>query len=261
MFRHRSTQIMAILNATPDSFSGDGTLQVATIVAQAERALAQGAALLDLGAESTRPGATPVTLEEELRRIVPVVAALRGEFPDARLSIDTSKPEVFAAAAALGAQVLNLVRPLEEAHLAVVRDANAGLILTQAGIEPTEGIDAVLRSLLASAQRAVTYGIAPEQVMLDPGFGFGKTPAQNLALLGSLGRLHALPFASMLAASRKSTLGHITGRAVQEREFATAATTAMAAHARIDFVRVHDVAAAHDVLSIYAAVDSASART
>ena len=251
------THIVAIINVTPDSFSGDGTLDLAAIIAHAAQAVAHGADMLDIGAESTRPGARPITLEEELRRLIPAVAAVRERFPDVVLSIDTYKPEAFRAAAAAGGDVLNLVRPLEDAHLDAVLETQTAIIISQAGVAAagvTDAVDEVLFSLAESAQRAMTRGIAADRIVLDPGIGFGKTPDQNIALLGALDRLGDLGYATMLAASRKSTLGLLTGREPDARVHATSATTAIAAMARIDFVRVHDVDAMFDVVRVCDAV-------
>lgn len=251
------THIIAVLNVTPDSFSGDGTLDAQKLLAIAASAIAHGADVLDIGAESTRPGAEPVTQEEELRRLIPIVIALRDRFPEVVLSVDTYKPEVFRAAAAAGADILNLVRALDDAHLQAVVETDSSLIISQPGVATpgiAEAVDEVISSLHACAQRAVARGVPADRIVLDPGIGFGKTPDQNIALLGSLGRLRELGYATMLAASRKSTLGLLTGREPHERVHATSATTAIAAMDRIDFVRVHDVGAAFDVVRVCDAV-------
>lgn len=251
------THLVAILNITPDSFSGDGVMEVDEVLSRAAMALEQGADMLDLGAESTRPGAKPVSAEEEGRRLLPVVKALRERFPATLLSIDTYKPEIFSAAAALGADVLNLVHPLEEAHLDAVLACGGAVIITQPSVTVADAdgaVDEVIAYLERSARRAVARGIFASRVILDPGIGFGKTPEQSIALLGALDRLRALGYPTMLAASRKSVLGHLTGRAPAERVHATSATTALAAINFIDFVRVHDVAAARDVTRVCDAV-------
>ena len=256
LIRNR-THIMAIINVTPDSFSGDGRLELDYILDHAAYAVAHGADILDIGAESTRPGAQAVSQEEELRRLIPVVQTLREHFPEVVLSIDTYKPEVFRAAAAVGGDVLNLVRPLEDAHLDAVLDTDSALIITQPGVTTdgiSEAVDEVYASLAESARRARTRGVEADRIVLDPGIGFGKTPDQNIALLGKLEPIHELGYATMLAASRKSTLGLLTGREPNERVHATSATTAIAAMARIDIVRVHDVAAMFDVVRVCDAV-------
>jgi dihydropteroate synthase len=256
-FSRDRTHIVAIFNVTPDSFSGDGILERDEIVARAAEALSQGADVLDVGAESTRPGAVAISEAEELARLLPVVSTLRECFPETVISIDTYKPEVFAQAAALGGDVLNLVRPLDRAHLDVVAANNSALIITQPGVHCSgaeEAVEEVLEYLMRSAERAIAHGIDAERIVLDPGIGFGKTPAQNIALLGSLDRLAALGYPSMLAASRKSTLGLLTGRESAQRDHATSATTALAAMHRLDFVRVHNTAAAYDVVRVCDAV-------
>jgi dihydropteroate synthase len=251
------THLVAILNLTPDSFSGDGVMEVDEVLSRAAAALEQGADMLDLGAESTRPGAEPVSAEEEGRRLLPVVKALRERFPATPLSIDTYKPEVYAAAAALGADVLNLVHPLRDVHLDAALASGGAIIISQPFViaaDANGAVDEVMEYLKRAAQRAVARGLHASRVILDPGIGFGKTPEQSVALLGALERLRALGYPTMLAASRKSVLGHLTGRPPAERVHATSATTALAAMNLIDFVRVHDVAAACDVARVCDAV-------
>jgi dihydropteroate synthase len=247
------TYVMGIVNVTPDSFSGDGCSRVDDAVAHALTQIAAGADLLDLGAESTRPGYTPVSEEEELARLVPVVVALRERVPDAILSIDTFKPRTFRAARSAGGDLLNSIRGLNEDLLAVALELDVPVIIMHS--ERTANgasnlVDEVLGSLGRQAERAVGAGIAAERVILDPGIGFGKTPDENIALLSALSRLTALGFPTLIGTSRKSTLGKLTGRPVQERAFATASTLALAIAAGIDMVRVHDVAAMCDVARV-----------
>lgn len=253
------TYIMGIVNATPDSFSGDGCAAAEEAIAHALRQLELGADLLDIGAESTRPGHTPLAAQDELARLLPVVRGVRERAPEALLSIDTFKAEVFRDAHAAGGDILNSIWGLRErALLDEALACEAPLILMHNKAVPRyEGdvVDEVLRSLEAQALLAVEAGVPAEHVILDPGIGFGKLPEHNLAVLGALERLVALGFPTLLGTSRKSTIGALTGRSASEREFGTAATVALAAAAGVDIVRVHDVAAMRDVTRVADAVE------
>lgn len=251
------TYVMGIVNVTPDSFSGDGIEDAATAAVFARSQWEAGADLLDLGGESTRPGHRPVDAEVEIARVVPAIRALRESLPAAPISVDTYKPAVLRAAQDAGADIVNsvwgappdLLEAAAELAMPIVAMHNAS---TTEYDEPV--VDAVLRFLEGCAARAVARGIAPGCIVLDPGIGFGKTADQNLAVLRSLDRLVALGFPTMLGASRKSTIGKLTGRGANERIFGTAATTALAVRAGIDVVRVHDVAAARDVVAVADAI-------
>jgi len=253
----RRTYVVAIVNVTPDSFSGDGIEDAHAAAARAVEQCSLGADLLDLGGESTRPGHRRITDEVEIARVVPAIRAARALLPAAPISVDTYKPAVARAAHAAGADVVNSVWGCSDELL----DAVAELGMPIVAMHNQEGthydgdvVDAVLAYLDECAQRAVRHGIAPERIILDPGIGFGKDAEQNLAVLRSLGRFAGLGFPTMLGASRKSTLGKLTGREPHERVFATVATTALAANAGIDMVRVHDVAAARDAVAVTDAV-------
>jgi len=251
------TYLMGIVNATPDSFSGDGEPDAAGAVARGLAMLGQGADLIDVGAESTRPGHVPIDVHEELRRLVPVVARLRAAAPEAIVSIDTHKLAVFAAAHAAGGDILNSIWGLDDALLAAAAERGVPVVIMHnKRIAMYEGdvVDEVLHDLSGQAERAVRAGIAPERVVLDPGIGFGKSADHNLALLGSLERLAALGFPTLLGTSRKSTLGKLTGRPVDARTYGTAATIALAVAAKIDVVRVHDVAEMRDAVRVADAV-------
>ncbi len=248
---------MAIVNVTPDSFSGDGLADPDAATARAVAQWNAGADLLDVGGESTRPGHRPVADDVEIARAVPVIAALRERFPGAPISVDTYKPAVARAARAAGADIVNSVWGAPDALLDVACELGMPIVAmhNQSGTA-YEGsvVDAVLRYLDECARRAVARGIAREAIVLDPGIGFGKTADQNLAVLRALDRLVALGFPTMLGASRKSTIGKLTGREPADRVYGTAAATALAAQAGIDIVRVHDVAAARDAVSVADAV-------
>jgi dihydropteroate synthase len=248
---------MGIVNISPDSFSGDG---VADAGAAALRAVTQGEAgadILDLGAESTRPGHRPIGREVELARLVPAVARLRALDPQAIISVDTYKPDVYLAAHAAGGDILNSIWGGNPALVEVALATRSPLVLMHNAPVPVyEGdvVDEVLRFLLDVATRAVGAGMPAEHVIVDPGIGFGKTAEHNLRILGRLDRLVALGFPTLVGTSRKSTLGKVTGRPVDERAFGTAATVALAANAGIDIVRVHDVAEQSDVVRVTDAI-------
>ncbi len=247
---------MAIVNVTPDSFSGDGLEDPNAAMAHAVAQSDAGADLLDVGGESTRPGHRPVEERVEAARVVPVVAALRERFPDMPISVDTYKPAVARAAHAAGADILNSVWGAPDALLDVAAELGMPIVAmhNQTGTTTSDVVDAVLRSLERCARSAVARGVAREAIVLDPGIGFGKNADQNLAVLRGLDRLVALGFPTLLGASRKSTIGRLTGREPADRVYGTAAATALAVRAGIDIVRVHDVAAARDAVAVADAV-------
>ena len=247
---------MGIVNVTPDSFSGDGLEDAAAASAHA-LAQARGADIVDIGAESTRPGHVPVDEATELARLLPVVRAVRKELPDAVISVDTYKPDVFLAAHAEGADMLNSVWGMPDELLAAAVRANAPVVVMHNQTHTNyEGrvIDEVVRFLSEAADRAVRAGIDRDRILLDPGIGFGKTADQNLSVLRDLHCLTRLGFPTLIGTSRKSTIGKLTGKAPPQRVFGTAATTALAVAAGIDVVRVHDVDAALDAVRVSDAV-------
>ncbi|NNM92548.1 MAG: dihydropteroate synthase [Candidatus Eremiobacteraeota bacterium] len=255
--RGERTAVMGILNVTPDSFSGDGRLALSEAVKRAEAQYEAGADIIDIGGESTRPGHVPVSIAEELERVVPVVRAVRERFADWPISIDTYKPEVAREALAAGADCINSVWGASDELLDIAVESGATLAImhNRELLYAGEIVDEVLRALLAEARRARARGLSEERIVLDPGIGFGKTPDQNIAVLAGLDRLVALGYPTLLGTSRKSTLGKLAGRdRPEERVFATAATTAIAVTAGIDIVRVHDVAATRDVVAVSDAI-------
>jgi dihydropteroate synthase len=247
------TFVMGIVNVTPDSFSGDGLLTgysadvVAAAVAQSRTMAAEGADLLDVGGESTRPGHVEVAEGEELRRVVPVIAAIRQALPEMPISVDTTKPAVAEAALAAGADLVNDVWAVApDDSLARVAAAHAApLVLMHNRAEPRyeDLVAEVVADLQAAIERAVGAGVAREQLIVDPGFGFGKTPEHNVAILAALGELRVLGRPILLGTSRKSTLGRILDLPADQRLEATLATTALGIAAGADVVRVHDVRA------------------
>ena len=248
------TFVMGILNVTPDSFSGDGLLAraeggtvVDAAVALARRMSAEGADLLDVGGESSRPGHTTVSEEEELRRVVPVVRALHEALPDLPISVDTVKPAVAEAALDVGAGLLNDVwgvGPASDlARLAAER--RVPLIVMHNRVEARYGnvVGEVLADLQRALERALAAGVGWDDLIVDPGMGFGKTAEQNLALLHDLAALRLLRRPVLLGMSRKSTIGRVLDLPAQDRLEGTLATTALAVAAGVDIVRVHDVEA------------------
>lgn len=247
------TFVMGILNVTPDSFSGDGLLgPIATAEDPIERALEQarrmvgeGADLLDIGGESTRPGHAPVDAAREAARVVPVVEALRAALPDTPLSIDTTKPPVAEAALDAGADLLNDVWGVGPddtlARLAASRAVPIVVMHNRSEPRYADFLAEVLADLEAAIERALRVGVAWERIIVDPGFGFGKTPQHNLALLRDLDALRTLGRPILLGTSRKSTLGRVLDLPPDERLEATLATTALGIAAGTDIVRVHDV--------------------
>jgi dihydropteroate synthase len=263
---------MGIVNVTPDSFS-DGGLFAApeAAVAHGLELVRQGADLLDVGGESTRPGAQPVPLEEELRRVVPVVRELaaRAAVP---VSVDTSKAEVARQALAAGAHVINDVTALrgDPDMAAVVRDFRAGVVLMHAQGTPatmqlaptyTDVVAEVTAFLEARLQAALDLGIAGEQVVLDPGIGFGKTAGHNLELLARLEQLRRLGRPVCLGVSRKGFLGRVLARPADQRLAGSLAAACFAlGRGAAQVLRVHDVAEARDAVIVYRALEGTAAR-
>lgn len=241
----RKTYVMAILNLTPDSFSGDGWLgREEEAIAWAMAAEADGADLLDVGGESTRPGHQPVAVAEELDRVVGVIEALT-EHVSIPISIDTSKASVADAALAAGASIVNDVRGLmADPELAGVVARSGVPVVVMHDIPPDNQGDlvtSVLRELSRRLDRALAAGIAWEQLIIDPGFGFGKDWRQNLILLRRLDELAILGRPILSGTSRKSTIGRVLDVPPDDRLEGTAATVALSIVGRADIVRVHDV--------------------
>jgi dihydropteroate synthase len=209
--------------------------------------VAEGADLLDIGGESTRPGHDPVSVDDERRRVVPVVAALRAALPDTPISVDTTKPAVAEAALAAGADLINDVWGVgdDDALARVAADHGVPLVVTHNRAEAryTTFLPEVIADLQRALERALRLGVRWDDLIVDPGFGFGKTPEHNLELMRELGSLRMLGRPILLGTSRKSTLGRILDLPADQRVEATIATTALGIAAGIDLVRVHDVSA------------------
>jgi dihydropteroate synthase len=243
------TYVMGIVNLTPDSFSGDGLAMAAVteVLERCHRMVAEGADLLDLGAESTRPGHQPVDAADELARLLPVLRALRESLPDVPISVDTRKPAVAAAALEAGADLLNDVAGVtgDGGVAALAGAGNVPYILMHDRPTPTTSdlVPRLIEDLAVAVARAVSLGCRRESIIVDPGIGFGKDPAGNLALLRDLGRFRELGLPVLLGASRKSTIGRVLGLPPEQRLEGTIATTVLGVAARVDIVRVHDVGA------------------
>ena len=251
------TYVMGIVNVTPDSFSGDGLLAgdstavetgaaVEAAVALGRRMVTEGADILDVGGESTRPGHAPVTAAQERARVVPIIEALRSALPEVVLSVDTTKAEVAERALDAGADMINDVWGVaaepELLRLAAARGVPLVLMHNRAEARYANVVAEVIAELESAVERAEAAGVAREAVVIDPGIGFGKTPEQNLALLHDLGLLRVLRRPVLLGTSRKSTIGRVLDLPPGERLEGTLATTALAVAAGVDVVRVHDVA-------------------
>lgn len=259
------TYVMGILNITPDSFSGDGLMYNGDLIEQslrqAEYFLKYGADILDVGGESTRPGSQPVNADDEIQRVIPVIAAIHAEFPAAIISIDTYKAQVAEAAFNAGAHVLNDIWALraDPALASVAAAFQAPVILMHNRSNPASLeigsqlgnaylgstyenlIEDVKRELLASVELAVAAGVEESRIILDPGLGFGKTREHNLELINHLDEIRSLGFPVLLGPSRKSFIGFTLDLPADQRLEGTAATISVGITRGADIIRVHDV--------------------
>jgi dihydropteroate synthase len=259
--------VVGILNVTPDSFSDGGYfLDPEAAAEHAAAMLDDGAGILDLGGESTRPGSDPVSQEEEIRRVIPVIERILAVRPGAVISVDTYRSGTATAALGAGARLINDVTALRGDHrmASVVKEARCPVILMHMQGEPKtmqkephyEDVVREVRDFLAQrAESAVAAGIGPENVIVDPGIGFGKNLEHNLDLLQNLDTIVDLGFPVLIGASRKTFIGRITGvREARERVFSTVATTVLAYERGATFFRVHDVRANREALAVAEAV-------
>jgi len=273
----QKTYLMGIINVTPDSFSGDGLLReedfVGAAVAQGERQVSDGADLLDVGGESTRPGSEPVSLEDELHRVIPVIRALARKVR-APISVDTYKAEVARQALEGGAMVVNDVWGLrmDPKMAQIVAQSGAALIAMHnrsrpkdaaqearlggryVGVNYTDLVPDILGELQGSVDLALEAGIASDRIIVDPGIGFGKTVEQNLELLDRLGEFKALGHPILVGPSRKSFVGYTLDLPPDQRVEGTASAVTLAIDRGADIVRVHDVAAMRRVVRFADAV-------
>ncbi|WP_444929790.1 dihydropteroate synthase [Microbulbifer sp. SSSA002] len=264
--------VMGVLNTTPDSFSdgghyyASGSLDLSLALQRAEQMLSEGATILDIGGESTRPGATPVSEQQELDRVVPVVEAIKANF-DAIISVDTSTPAVMRESAAAGAGLINDVRALERpGALEAAVETDLAICLMHMQGQPgtmqddpsyTDVVGDVARYLQARVERCIGLGVARDRLIVDPGFGFGKTDAHNLALLRNLSQLAPADMPILAGLSRKSMIGRLLDRDVDGRLPGSLALAMLAAQRGAKILRVHDVAETVDVLRMQQLVDRA----
>lgn len=256
--------VMGIVNLTPDSFSGDGLASdVSRAIAHARQQLEAGADILDIGAESSRPGAIPTSVEEELRRLLPVLEVIASW--GVPISVDTYKPAVMQAALAAGAVMINDINGLEApGAMEAVSRSDCGICLMHMQGEPLtmqqepaygDVVSEVRAYLAARVAACRAAGIGDERLVLDPGFGFGKTLEHNLMLFRRLPETAVDDLPLLVGVSRKTMLGAITGRPVGERLAASVTAAVLAAQRGAKILRVHDVVATRDALAIWAAID------
>ncbi len=260
------TYLMGVINVSPDSFSGDGLASVDAAVEQARRFVDEGADILDVGGQSTRPGTNKtdagfdeIAPEEEIRRVVPVIERLRAALPEVPISVDTYKPDVARAAIAAGAHMLNNIwgfrRDASLAQIAAEARVPAVVMHNQRGRAADDVMAACIDGLRESMRIAAASGVDASMLIADPGFGFGWRPEQNMEMLRRLAELRPLGLPILVGTSRKSTIGTVLGGApVEERIFGTAASVAIAIANGADIVRVHDVSAMKQVALVADAI-------
>jgi len=252
--------VMGILNTTPDSFSDGGRFTApSAAIMHAEQMVVAGAAIVDVGGESTRPGAQDVSEQEEIDRVVPVIEAIRSAL-DVAISVDTSKPGVMRAAVAAGATMINDVRALRaEGALEAAAELQQAVCLMHMQGQPRtmqqapqydDVVADVTQFLRERVSECTQAGMAEELLVIDPGFGFGKTPEDNIELLANLRQLQEIGPPLLIGVSRKSTLGMLTGREVDERQPASVAAAVLAVDRGASIVRAHDVAETVDALRV-----------
>jgi dihydropteroate synthase len=263
-------RVMGIVNVTPDSFSDGGKYAATNLaVEHALKLVEEGASILDIGGESTRPNATPVSLQEELDRVIPVIEALIKQFKQDKqinipVSIDTYKPAVMQVAIAAGASMVNDVRALQEdGALEIVANSNVGVCLMhmqgtpqtmQQNPQYNNVVKDVKAFLEARLQASINAGCRASQIVLDPGFGFGKTREHNITLIRELNSFAELGQPLLVGLSRKSVLGQVTGNDVDARLYASVAASVIAAQKGAKILRVHDVKATVEALKVVAAI-------
>lgn len=257
-------KVMGIVNVTPDSFSDGGKFSKTNLaIAHAVKLAEEGASILDIGGESTRPNATPVSLQEELDRVIPVIEVLVNQV-NIPISIDTYKPAVMRAAIDAGASMVNDVRALQEAGaIEVVANANVAVCLMhmqgtpqtmQQNPQYDDVVEEVKTFLNIRLQASIHAGCRPANILIDPGFGFGKTREHNITLLQNLERLADLGQPVLVGLSRKSVLGQMTGNDVDARLYASIAASVIAAMKGAKILRVHDVKATVEALKVVSAI-------
>ena len=264
-----ATRIMGIVNGSPDSFSGDGKINTAACLRYARKLIAEGADILDIGGESTRPGALSVPLKEEIRRVIPVIDVLARKIKTP-ISVDTSKLEVARRALDAGASIVNNIRgtQIEKSFLKMVRDYKAAIVLMHMRGTPAtmqskarykEVVSEVIEELQISVEKCLAIGIKKDRIIVDPGIGFAKTTDQSLCLIDHLNRLNVLHCPILLGTSRKSFIGQILQKDAGQRLMGTAATVTAGVMRGAHIVRVHDVKAIKETLKITDAILNAHA--
>lgn len=258
--------VMGILNVTPDSFSDGGSFtQLDSAFVQAQKMLDDGAKIIDIGGESTRPGAQEVSVSEELSRVIPIIEKLSSQ-TDAIISIDTSKPEVMRAAVDAGADIINDVRALQlDGALTTAAELNVPVCIMHMQGQPktmqqapsyTSVVEDVYAFLQERIQTCLDAGIKRENIILDPGFGFGKTLEQNYQLLAQIKQFHQLSLPILIGVSRKSMIGNLLGRDESQRLAGSLACATLAASQGAQILRVHDVQETADALAIVAQLNN-----
>ena len=256
--------LMGIVNITPDSFSdGNHYLQADAAIAHAKQLIADGADILDIGAESTRPGAEPVALDEELRRLLPVIEGLRAL--NVPISVDTFKPAVMRAVLEAGADIINDIAGFRDPEsIAAVAGTNCGLCVMHMQGEPRtmqqqpsyQDLHLEVKDFLSDRVQALrSAGVAPQRIMLDPGLGFGKTVEHNYTLLRDLEKIQIDSYPWLIGLSRKSMIGHVVNKAPQQRLAGSLAGMLAAVSRGAAVLRVHDVAESADALNVWLAVE------
>ncbi len=265
-FTDTPPQVMGILNVTPDSFSDGGHyFSLNHALERARQMIAEGVDIIDIGGESTRPGATAISVQEELDRVMPVLEKIRAEWPTITLSVDTSQPQVMREAIAQGANLINDVRALQrEGSLQVVAHSKTvGVCLMHLQGEPNtmqknpyyqNVVREVADFLQMRIQTCLTAGIAATRLCIDPGIGFGKTTVHNLLLIQQLSQLTQLGYPVLVGVSRKSLIGQVLNKPVTDRLYGGLALAVLAVHQGAKIIRTHDVAATVDALGITDAV-------
>lgn len=258
---------MGILNVTPDSFSDGGHFVSAdSAMQQSQNMVAEGAAIIDIGGESTRPGAQAVSIEDERQRVLPVIKRIQKEIPDTIISIDTSKPEIMSDAITAGAHVVNDINALRApGAVDVIADSNVAVCLMHMQGEPrtmqkdpqyTNVVEEVFEFLRQRVEHCIKAGINKNRIIVDPGFGFGKSLQHNLLILKHLRKYKELGVALLVGVSRKSMIGAILNKPVENRLIGGVSLATLAAWMGADILRVHDVAATSDALKTVNAVRS-----
>ena len=259
--------VMGILNVTPDSFSDGGQfISADRAVQQAKQMINAGAAIIDIGGESTRPGAEQVSVEEERRRILPVISAIRDEFPHTIISVDTRKPEVMDDAIRAGVHLINDVYALRApGAIEVIAKSNVAVCLMHMQGEPrtmqgdpnyANVVEEVFNFLQKRIEICVEAGISERRIVVDPGFGFGKNLNHNLQLMKHLDRFKSLSVSLLVGISRKSMIGAILDKPVDQRLYGSLGLAAIALWSGADIIRAHDVAPTQDIIKVVSAVKS-----